>query len=202
MNDDALVRALQELFDADDPSDGLDRSDGLGEDYQIASLRRVPSDDGFDDVEITVVVGTQSVVSRLLFDRAWREASGLDDVGSYAAFILARWRAALVDDDARPAPSVEVVDLEEALRRPSRSVTRTSTGVLEVVDDGGDRVSVHVTPQQWRDVVRRHGDGVVDTLHEMIDSRWDDENHIVHFRGGLHRSVRPELPPVRSTLVL
>lgn len=202
-DDHELVRAVAAIFAADDPADGLDRSDGFGEDYVVTSLELVPGEDGFDDVAVTVAVGCQTVVARLLFDRAWRQESGLDDPTAYAAYVVARWRTALVDDDAPRADAPVLVDhdeLEALLAASNAGVTRTRRGQLEVVDDEGEVFTLHATARQWRAFAAGRLDPVGD-LEELIGSRWDDETHIVFFRGTFHRSIRPELPPVRSMLL-
>jgi hypothetical protein len=204
VNDADLVRAVQAIFDADDPADGLDRSDGLGEDHCIECLCVVAGEDGFDDLEVTVAVDGRRVVSRLLFDRAWRAESGLDDPPAYAAFVVARWRSARVDgarSTGAPAPDpVTYAELEHALRRRHAGATRTRFGVLEGVGEDGEPFFVHVTPREWRQFAADRPDPVGD-LEERIDARWDDEAHIVFFRGDVHRSIRAELPPVRSMLL-
>jgi hypothetical protein len=202
-DDQGLARAVTAIFAADDPADGLDRSDGLGEDYVIESLEVVPGEDGFDDVAVTVAVGHETVVARLLYDRTWRQDSGLDDPQAYAGYVVAKWRTALVDDEAPRAEAPVLVDhdeLETLLAASNAGVTRTRRGLLEVVDDDGEVFTLHATPQEWRAFAAGRRDPVGD-LEELIGSRWDDETHIVFFRGAFHRSIRPELPPVRSMLL-
>lgn len=201
--DRRLVAALAGIFAADDPADGLDRSDGLGEDYVVRSVEQVPSPDGFDDLVVTIAVGDETVLARLLFDREWRRDSGLDDPLAYAAYLVARWRTALVPadvDDAPPAVLLDHEDLESRLAVGNAGVTAVRRGVLEVVDDEGEVFTVHAPPQEWRTYAAGRSDPWGD-LEELIGSRWDDETHIVFFRGDFHRSVRPDLPPVRSMLL-
>lgn len=206
MNDTEFVLALQQLFDANDPSDGIDRSDGFGEDYSIRSLRVVGSDDGFDDLEVTLSVGPRTVVSRLLFDRDWREASGLDDVGAYAVFVAKRWRYSEITSapDVEPAGDSEA-DLWQfllsSLAATAASVAAARLGIIEIVDDEGDLVTIHVTPQQWSRYAAGRDEAAFDELDELIGRRWDDEEHIVFFRGGFHHSVREQVPPVRSKML-
>jgi hypothetical protein len=237
MSDAELVSALQDIFDAETPPDGIDRSDGFGEDYRIESLRIVPSDDGFDDLEVTVrfprrvLPHRRTVVARLLFDREWREASDLDDAVSCAAYVMARWQSSVIaarsSTSARNRAAAEawVPDAGESwqtlltpLRAERGDVTEQDGGIV-VPDDDGGTVTVHVTPEQWRSYVveseayargdsgedsLRPGDGPTEAysqLAELIDSRWDDEHHVVFFRGGLHQSIRPGLPPVRSMML-
>ena len=224
--DRELLEALQELFDADDPADGIDRHDGYGRDYRVTGVRLVPSDDGFDDLEVTVAHGSEVVVSRVLFDRAWREASGLVDVRSCAAYVVDTWQHC-PGGQARTgsAPRQAAADtvglwrgLQEALVRDHASVNQVGHGRTELVEEDGEIVTIHLTAQQWRAFVDdceaaaesdsgedawRAGDGLsiaLGELDELIGSRWDDEEHIVFFRGRLWQSVRPELPPVRSRL--
>ncbi|MCW2770052.1 MAG: hypothetical protein JWR27_1485 [Aeromicrobium sp.] len=192
MNDADLARTVQAIFDADDPADGLDRSDGLGEDHHVESLRIVPGDDGFDDLEVTIVGGGR-VVRRLLFDRTWRAESGLVDPHACAAYVVAKWRSSRLD---RVRPTYAELEL----RRRHAGAGRTRTGVLEAVGEDGKPFFVHVTPQEWRQFAAGRPDPVAD-LEKWIGARWDDEAHIVFFRGSFHCSVRAELPPVRSRLL-
>ncbi|MFC5678205.1 hypothetical protein [Aeromicrobium endophyticum] len=222
-----LLSALQRLFDADDPSDGIDRHDGYGRDYRVVGLRVVPSDDGFDDLEVSVLYGGQAVTARLLFDRAWREASGLVDASSCAAYIVGTWQGARSGEARPPAPHRQAASdttglwrtLQQSLVRDYVNVNQVSHGRVEVVDEDGEIVTIHLTPQQWRDFVDQceafaerdsgedawgAGDGLaiaLGELDELISSRWDDEEHIMFFRGRPFQSVRPELPPLRSRLL-
>ncbi|KQX76289.1 hypothetical protein [Aeromicrobium sp. Root472D3] len=201
MTDDELVEALRAIFAADAVADGLDRSDGYGDEYRITALRVVRGDDGFDDLLLTVEDGHDTVTSRLLFDRAWRVASGLDDAGSYATFALARWRSSIVHETVEPGPRppVDVPEVEEALRRSYGNANLVRHGVVEVVEDDGEIFLLHATPQQWRRFVSGRPDAM-GALEEVVGARWDDEDHVVLFRGAFHSSIRPELPPLRSRL--
>lgn len=233
MSDDELLAALQEIFAAEVPPEEIDRSSGYGDDYRIESLRVMPSDDGFDDLEVTVhfrrtlLSHRRDVVSRLLFDRAWREASGLNDPIAYAAHVVGRWHLSIVAAETaggrhRAAAEKSVPDADVSWRALLERLgdlydgVRDERGVIEVTDTDEGVCHVHVTPDQWRSVVvdfeiharldsgedaATSGDGPIEAmgmLEELIDSRWDDEQHIVFFRGGLHQSIRAELPPVRS----
>lgn len=226
-DDELLVQQVQAVLDANDPSDGIDRHDGYGRDYRLTDLRLVRSDDGFDDLEVTVRHADGVQVRRMLFDRAWRESSGLEDAVSCAAYVAARWMVSRSGQVSDPRPLRQATAgtdelwraLEDALARGYAGVNRVGHGRLEVVEEVGEIVTIHVTPQQWRRYVDdcegtaeqdfgedawRAGDGLVialDSLDELLGSRWDDEEHVVLFRGDLHASVRPELPPVRSMLL-
>lgn len=92
--------------------------------------------------------------------------------------------------------------LEASLAHDHAGVTRIGHGALEVVDEEGEIVTIHVTPQQWRAVVARceegDGDGATiayATLDEQIASRRDDEQHVVFLDGRFHRSA---VPPDRA----
>jgi hypothetical protein len=225
--DRELLAALQQRFDADDPSDGIDRHDGYGRDYGITGLRVVPSDDGFDDLEVTVRHGGEVVRARVLFDRAWREASGLLDAASCAAYVVGTWQGARGGGARPPAPHRQAASdtmdlwrtLQQSLVRDYVNVHQVSHGQVELVDEDGEVVTIHLSPQQWRDFVDDceaaagsdsgddawgSGDGLsiaLGELDDLISSRWDDEEHIVFFRGRPFRSVRSELPPLRSRLL-
>lgn len=233
MTDAELVEALQAIFDSDETPDGIDRSDGYGEDYRIESVRIMPGGDGFDDLEVTVRrrrgIVRRKRVARLVVDRAWREASDLNDPMSYAAYVVQRWRSSEVPAASRatrrrrPAADASVPAADICWRVLLQNLGAAydvdeREGALEV-SDGGGTVVVHVTPEEWRSFVVEcetvsHADTIEDAagpdrapgeaftrLEALIGSRWDDEQHIVLFRGRLHLSIRAELPPVRSMLL-
>lgn len=210
MNDTDFVAALQQVFDANDPSDGIDRSDGFGTDHRVTALRVVASDDGFDDLEVTLRIGRRTARSRLLFDRSWREASGLDDVSAYAVFVAERWRHGLIAGPVPAAADAEPIGDTEAdlwqlllasLAATAASVAASRLGMIEVVDDEGDVVTIHVTPQQWCRVAAGRREAALEQLHQLIGARWDDEDQVVVFRGAFHHSVREQVPPVRSKML-
>lgn len=200
MSDDELLAALREIFAAEIPD--VDRSDGYGDDHTFTGFQVARGADGFDDLVVTVDRGGETVTSRLLFDREWREASGLDDAHAYARFVVARWADGVVVDAPdvveTAAPGAE--HLEDALRRAYGNVNRVRHGVVEVVEEDGEIFLLHATPQEWRRLVAVRPDAL-SLLDATIGSRWDDEEHVVIFRDGLHASVRAELPPVRSMLL-
>jgi hypothetical protein len=201
-----MLLALQAVLDA------RADADHEGRDRRVTSMRVVPADDGFDDLEITLDLDGETVVSRLLFDRAWREESGLSDPSAYATFVEARWRAGVVTPlegeadgavpNGRPGPGQDALwhVLERALRVDAAGVNRVGHGAWEVVESDGDPFTVHITPQQWRRAASGREQEALDQLDDVIGSRWDDEEHIVFFRGAFHPSVRAELPPLRSRL--
>ena len=205
MTDDEMLAELRTIFDAEA------EADDEGRHRRVTSMDVVRGDDGFDDLEVTLVVDGTTVVSRLLFDRAWREESGLTDPRAYATFVDARWQAGVVPavtehDVARPAGrrASRQDDLWQALERAlqvdAAGVNRVGPAAWEVVDRDGDPFTVHVTQQQWRGAAAGREQEALDQLDDVIGSRWDDEEHIVFFRGAFHPSVRAELPPLRSRL--
>ena len=205
MTDDEMLAELQAILDADAAPDDE------GRDRRVTSMGVVPGEDGYDDLEVTFLVDGTTVVSRLLFDRAWREESGLTDPGAYAEFVDARWQAGVASphdltDDAGPAThggqgQDELWQaLERALWVEAAGVNRVGHGTWEVVARDGEPFTVHVTPPQWRRMASGREDDALDQLDRVIASRWDDEEHVVAFRGAFHPSVRAELPPLRSRL--
>lgn len=200
MSDDELLVALREIFASRTPD--VDRSDGYGDEYTFTGFEIATGADGFDDLVVTVDRGGRTVTSRLLVDREWREASGLDDARTYATFVMARWADGVVDDqpEAAPGPAPDAEPLEDALRRAYGNVNRVGHGVVEVVEEDGEIFLLHATPREWRSFVATQPDAL-SLLDATAGSRWDDEHHVVIFRGGLHASVRAELPPVRSLLL-
>lgn len=174
--------------------------------------------------------------TRVLFGAEWLAASGFETPSSYAPEVarhvqlaavqlvqgvIDRKRVARVDLDAvdRSVPPASVLweQLMSDLRGDHVSVALVEDGVIEVAAEwmeGDGTMRVHVTPDQWRELVVRsevgarmdsgidassagHGPGLaMFHLDEEIGSADEDENHVVFFRGGFHRSVRAELPPV------
>lgn len=202
MTDDELLAALREIFASETPD--VDRSDGYGDEYTFTGFEIAPGADGFDDLVVTVDRGGQTLTSRLLVDREWREASGLDDARSYATFVTARWAEGVVDDTpetvGRTDPDPDPEQLEDALRRAYGNANRVRHGVVEVVEEDGEIFLLHATPGEWRRFVATRPDAL-SRLDATIGSRWDDEQHVVIFRGDLHASVRAQLPPLRSLLL-
>lgn len=202
MTDDELVDALGAIFAADA------EDDDQGRDRRVTSLRVVRGDDGFDDLELTLEIDGETIVTRVLFDRRWREESGLDDPDAYATFVRARWQSGVVhaptepDAPLRHGPGQDELwrVLERGLLVDAAGVNRVGHGAWEVVEADGDPFTLHVTPQQWRRLASGREQDVLDALDDVIGSRWDDEEHIVFFRGAFHPSVRADLPPLRSRL--
>lgn len=247
MSDDAFVEALQAIFDADDPSDGIDRGSGFGSTLRVTSLARV--DDGdFPELEVTYELDLprrprfrhvpRRATTRVLFGQEWLTASGYTSAAAYAPEVAAevqvdavnhvddviegrRRRRVDPDDAARSVPAEDELwqTLLTDLRSDHLSAEEVSTGVIELVATwlGGDgKAWVHVTPAQWRhlvvecEVAARRDRGIDASsagdgpglawfhLHEEIGSLDEGERHVVHFRGGFHRSIRSDLPPVRD----
>lgn len=205
MTDDELLAGLRTMLDADS------EADDEGRDRRVASMAVVQADDGFDDLEITLIIDGRTVVSRLLFDRAWREESGLNDPAAYATFVEARWQNGVISsvdpaDDASPVgrggpgPDEMWQKLESSLRADAAGVNQVGHGAWEVVEEDGEPFTVHVTPQQWRRIASGREHDALGQLDDVVGSRWDDEDHIVYFRGAFHPSVRAALPPLRSRL--
>lgn len=207
MNDD-FVEALQAVFDANDPADGIDRQDGYGSDYRIVSLRVVESDDGFDDLEVTMEASSavrpirpigrpRQFVSRVLFDRDWRNASGLDDLHRCAAYVVTQSAVSRFDeqDEAVTGPAPDIA----AVLGSFGAMTQSAQDTYEVASPHHTTLLVHVAPDEWAEFWRHEYADV--HLAETVDSRLDDENHIVFFRGRFHPSIRRELPPVRSPIL-
>ena len=130
-----------------------------------------------------------------------------------------RGRPVDLDEVKRSVPAASVLweKLVADLRPDHQSVVELEDGVVELVAEwmeGDGTTWVHVTPSQWRELVvdsevAARMDSGIDAsstgdgpglawfhLHEEIGSLADDERHVVFFRGGFHRSVRAELPPV------
>ncbi|CAN5244980.1 hypothetical protein BH09ACT10_BH09ACT10_20250 [soil metagenome] len=165
--------------------------------------------------------------TRVLFGQEWRAASGLDTPASYIQDVARAVEAAATRQvqafrdskrlrRERPGVMAESTgsadalwnDLLSALRQHHVSAEEVSTGVIEVVESHeAETFWLHVSRGEWQSYIARVGTGNLlyggldANVDEEIASRWDDEHHIVFFRGTFHKSIRAELPPVSSVLL-
>ena len=243
LDDEAYLERLLEILtveDGDESTDGIDRHDGFGRHYGVNSLRVVPSEDGFDDLEAACWLRPlwwlrwrhrrRTYLARVLFDHQWRIDSGLQDPTTFAPRVADAAYFSAIDHDVDPPGERdrvrrEIGTVEDLWGRlvahlePHGGATDSGTGRLLVVDrEDGETVEVHIMPGEWHEHVVSHelscradsgvdawerGDGLdaaLMFLDETIGGRWDDETHVVFFRGSFERSVRARLPPVGGSI--
>jgi hypothetical protein len=244
--DDAFVAGLLAILTnpeptdiaTDDPyrqaEDGIDRYNGFGTDVWVESLRVVEGEYGAE-LEVTIGLAVPSgersqipsrAVSRVLFERRWRELSGYGSPAEYAPYVARQVESAasshIRDHRARapaspgrgptrrpvPARDVQWRLLLDGLAAEAGPAVEVAPGRIEVrIADRDDRadadsevVTVIVTPDQWEDVLAAHGSRNVGMyVAERLGPRDSDEHFVVYYGGDLVRSIREELPPVRGT---
>jgi hypothetical protein len=200
--------------------DGIDRYDGFGRDARVTGLEIVEGRHGAElEVSYELAVPRRARrrtprngTVRLPFDTEWRQLSGYADPADWAPRVARSVQAAamrLVETSqssrgsrrALPTREEQWRLLLEALSGEGRAV-EVAPGRIEVDVDAEDEVlTVLVTPEQWEQVLLE--DDALDDpelyLQELIGPRDDDEQFVVFYQGGLCRSTRAELPPVRGT---
>jgi len=220
-----LTNPTPQGIDPADPygqaDDGIDRYDGFGRDVRVTSLEVVDGDHGdeleaqFELVEAPAPIPTLAAV-RVPFDRRWRELSGFQEPAAYAPEIARQvvgTARRLVDRHGRedeiaayrartraglPPRGVQWEILLDALSGEGR-VEEVAPGRIEVRPEGEPAITVILTPDQWEEIMVDHGDDPRLYVGEWLGPRDDDERFWVFYGGGLHRSTREELPPVRGT---
>jgi hypothetical protein len=152
---------------------------------------------------------------RLPVAAEWRTASNLDDPADYAPEVARQLMGSVHRHIRAHQPGTRTVPalpgraeqwrlLLEYLGRQGE-VTEVSPGRLEVVRDEHLR-TVLITPDQWEQELVRHGVNLFEG--HVLDLFWatpfhvsgpppPDEAYFVFWDGGIQRSVREALPPVR-----
>jgi hypothetical protein len=232
MDDEEYARRLFEILtrplDPDEPvdaygtgSDRIDRYDGFGTEVTVTSIDVVPGPHGSQlDVGYHVIVPEHIAdvppdASVLLpFDAAWRADQGFTSPKLHAPFVasdvmrdVGRHVGAhhappapapvLPDRDAQWAMLLEVMGSEGTAAEvaPGRIDVRRPDGRLDV--------TVVVTPDQWEQVVAKHGirrEWLLEHFSELLASGHRDEQFLVFWKGDLVRSLREELPPVNGSV--
>lgn len=166
MNIREFVAGLQAIFDANDPSDGIDRQSGFGSDVRITGLKVIGGDER-GDLEVTFELTLSPYwkfkkiprfgTIRVPFGTQWLAASGVTTPAEYAPDIArevefachslieqatdsrSRRRAdpAAADRDTAPADELWAQLLVD-LGHDHVSARESEAGVIEVIEDGGD----------------------------------------------------------------
>lgn len=229
MDDEEYARRLFEILsrplDPDEPvdpygtlTDRIDRSSGFGTDVRVASIDVVPGEHGNQiavgfvlDVPAGTDVPPEGTVL-LPVAAEWREAQGYLEPASYAPWAasgLMRGVGRHIDSHRGQSEPVVVPDretqralLHDVLGREG-DVAEAATGRFVVRRTGSDELTVLVTPDQWEQVVRRHGprrSWLLEHFSELLASRARDDSFLVFWEGDLVRSTREQLPPVSGHL--
>ena len=85
MDDDAYLQRLLEVLGS---RDWGNEAPGLNDEWHVTAMRVVPSDDGFDDVAVTIEGWGTRHEARTLFDRGWRRDAGFERPEDFAVTLL------------------------------------------------------------------------------------------------------------------
>lgn len=221
-----LFAILTRPLDPDEPrdaygtgTDGIDRHSGFGTEVVVTSVAAVPGPYG-SRLEIAFrlerPVGADVPAEgmfHLPLAREWREASGYGAPATYAADVARETERAAgrhIDAHRRPEePETELPDrdVQRALLHKALGsfydVEVVAPDRFELRHAGQVEWTVLVTPDQWEQVVRRHGrrpDRLQEHFSELLASGSRDDSYLVFWEGDLVKSVRAELPPVRGSV--
>jgi len=200
--------------------DGIDRYNGFGRDVRVVSIDVVRGEHGLElEVAFGLAVPRDKALRdmpdrgsvRVPFDRYWRRLSGYEKPAAYAPAVAREVEHAAGSQfqQHRSGPG-------KAPRLPSRqeqwrllldaladegTVREIGPGRLEVAVRDDDVVTVVVSPDEWEHVLAALDGGDIGPgiyVAELIGPRDEDERFVVFYKGGLVRSTREELPPVRG----
>ncbi|WP_210648726.1 hypothetical protein [Nocardioides sp. SYSU D00065] len=153
--------------------DWIDRSDGFGTDVTVTSIAVVPGDYG-NQLDIFYVLDLPDDVAvpregslLLPLDAEWREVSGYTEPEDYAPRIAMRlvrhihehvraYEQSRDDDRDLPARAEQHAMLLEVLGCKGQ-VEQEAPNRYVVRREGLDVLTVLLTPDQWKQVIRRHG---------------------------------------------
>lgn len=203
--------------------DWIDRQDGFGTEVRVTSVEVVPGPYGAQvevgfRLEVPQGLDVPEVGSvRLPVEEEWRVLSGFAEPEDYAPQVASRvgWaaRAHVVAHTEEPRPAYEppAADTQRKilLHVLGRAGTVEELGADRFVvrreadgdHDDGWEVTVVVTPEQWEQVLRRHGPvrhGGLDHYEEMFASAPEEQRYWVFWEGDLTSSIRETLPPVEA----
>ncbi|RYB94884.1 hypothetical protein EUA93_11305 [Nocardioides oleivorans] len=203
--------------------DWIDRSDGFGTEVQVTSVEVVPGPYGAQlEVGFRLEVPPGLDVPeggsvRFPLDEEWRVLCGFAEPEDYAPRIASRLVRAARDhvvahiEPPRPGYEPPASDKQRAilLHVLGRVGTVEELGTDRfVVRRGADghveherEVTVILTPEQWEQVLRRHGPvrhGGFDHYEETFASAPEEERFWVFWEGDLVSSTREELPPATT----
>jgi hypothetical protein len=146
----------------------------------------------------------------LPFDAEWREVSGYTEPKDYAPHIARRLvrnirehvrahEPSQHDDRDLPARAEQHAMLLEVLGREGQ-VEQQAPNRYVVRRGGGDDLTVLVTPDQWEQVIRRHGlrrASLLEHFDELLASTPREERFLVYWEGDVTTSTREMLPPAK-----
>ena len=226
MDDVDYARELYEILTAPaDPAvppghlgdDWIDRGDGFGTDVRVTAINVVPGDHG-SELDIAFVLDRPDDVdvpregSLLLpLDAEWREVSGFTEPEDYAPRVAARLVRCIREHSRSHQPPRDDRDL------PSRAEQHALLlEVLgregQVVEQAANRYAVRqqkadlmvvLTPDQWEQMIRRHGprrEQLLEHFGELFASTPWEERFLVFWEGDAATSTREKLPPVKKPL--
>lgn len=168
MNIRDFVAGLQAIFDANDPSDGIDRQSGFGSDVRITGLKVVGGDES-GELSVTFELNLpnygrfkkvpRSSTTRVPFGTQWLAASGITTPGDYAAEIAREVESAAgslvalavgrprrhanpatADRDTASAEKLWA-QLVDDLGRHNVSAQESAPGIIEIVEELADGVA-------------------------------------------------------------
>lgn len=206
-------------------ADLIDRYDGFGTEVRVTSIGVVPGEHGTQvevafaiDVPDDLEVPAEGLVL-LPVAAEWRQAQGVQEPAAYAPWAArAILRAARCHIDAHrgapredaPVPDCETQRalLDDVLKQESAfgegSFEEVAPGRFVVRRSPGHQPwTILVSPDQWEQVVRRHGSRktwLLAHFSELLASGHHDDRFLVFWEGDLVRSIREELPPVDGWL--
>lgn len=218
-----LFAILTRPLDPDEPrdaygtgADGIDRHGGFGTEVVVTSVAAVPGPYGSRlevGFRLEVPAGEDvpaEGVFHLPLAREWREASGYGAPATYAPDVARGTERAVrehisshgaVEPTAVPDRDVQRALLHKALGS-FYDVEVVAPDRIELRRAGQVEWTVLVTPDQWEQVVRRHGrrpDWLQEHFSELLASGSRDDSYLVFWEGDLVKSVRAELPPVSGS---
>lgn len=199
--------------------DWIDRYDGFGTEVRVTSVEVVPGPYGAQvevgfRLEVPQGLDVPEVGSvRLPVEEGWRVLSGFAEPEDYAPQVASRVtrsaREHVVARTRGPRRTFEVPEREEqhalllqVLGR--RGAVEQVTADRYVVRTGGsgdaDDPVVVLTPDEWEQVLRRHGPphDSFDHYEELFASTPVEHRFWVFWEGDLTSSTREQLPPVKA----
>lgn len=196
--------------------DWIDRSDGFGTDVRVTAIAVVPGDHGNQlDIAFALDLPDDVVAPRegsllLPLDAEWREVSGYAEPEDYAHRIAARLvrhigehvrahEPSREDDRDLPSRAEQHAMLLEVLAHEGRVEQQAPTRYV-VRREGREDLTVLVTPDQWEEVIRRHGlrrAWLLEHFDELFASTPPEERFLVFWEGDVTTSTREKWPPAK-----
>lgn len=196
--------------------DWIDRSDGFGTDVKVTAIAVVPGDHGNQlDIAFVLDLPDDMDVPRegsllLPLDAEWRKISGYTEPEDYAPHVAARLvrhihehvrahEPSRPDDRDPPARAEQHAMLLEVLGREGEVEQQVPDRYVVRRDERED-LTVLLTPDQWEQVIRRHGlrrAWLIEHFDELFASTPREERFLVFWEGDVTTSTREKLPPAK-----